>query len=96
MNQPEFPPTPPTHNHPAAHGADSTYTDLAPRAPLSHSAFTSLWAALRFVFRDACLEGESPRVRRQVEGLSDYELAVLRSACRILVLMAIDEEVQRA
>lgn len=64
--------------------------------PAAASAFKALWAALRFIYRDASLEGDTARVRRQIEGLSNYELEVLKAAARIILLMAIDETVSRA
>lgn len=63
--------------------------------PAASASSTALWAALRFICRDTILEGDNPRVRRQVEGLSDYELAKLRRAAADLVIMALDEHLAR-
>lgn len=59
------------------------------------SAFRALWASLRFIYRDSCLEGETATLRRQIEGLSDYELQVLRASTTILVTMVLDERLAR-
>ena len=60
-----------------------------------YNSYLRLWSALRFVFRDACLEGETDALRGQIKHLTDYELSVMRAGVQILYVMSLDEHVKR-
>jgi len=66
-----------------------------PELPKARHVQTPLWASIKNICRDACLEGDTPALRGAVGRLSDAEIEEVRRTAFVLLIVGLDEKTLR-